>query len=291
MLLTIAASDPLGGAGVQADLTTFAAFGVHGASALTTVTAQSLTAVTAVDPVRADLVARQIDSVATELGVAGVKTGLLRRREVVELVADRIERGSLPAPVVDPVMVDGRGVPFLADEVEQAYRERLFPLARVITPNRREAELLAGTSLPGPAAVLDCAETLRGLGSDAVVVTGGAFEGKPDDVVITADGDAWVEPGRRVHTGNVRGSGCTFSAALAAGLALGSGLERAVADAGRFVRSAIEASAAWSLDGPGPVSHTIHGYPDPVHGYPDPNPREHDNGTRQPKPHAQADPH
>ena len=256
VLLTIAASDPLGGAGVQADLATFAAFGVHGASALTAVTAQSLTTVTAVDPVGVELVADQIDSVASCMGVAGAKTGLLRRREVVELVAGRVESGDLPAPVVDPVMVDGRGVPFVGDEVETAYRERLFPLARAITPNRREAELLAGTSLPGPEAVLDCAEVFRGLGSAAVVVTGGAFDGQPDDVVITA-ADAWVEPGRRVHTGNVRGSGCTFSAALAAGLALGHGLEDAVAAAARFVRSAIEASAAWSLDGPGPVSHTM----------------------------------
>ena len=257
VLLTIAASDPLGGAGVQADLATFAAFGVHGTSALTTVTAQSLTTVTAVAPVGADLVANQIDSVVSCLGVAGAKTGLLRRREVVELVADRVERGDLPAPVVDPVMVDGRGVPFVGDEVENAYRERLFPLARAITPNRREAELLVGMSLPGPEAVLECTDVFRGLGSDAVVVTGGAFDGQPDDVVITAAGDAWVEPGRRVHTGNVRGSGCTFSAALAAGLALGQGLEDAVASAARFVRSAIEASAAWSLDGPGPVSHTV----------------------------------
>ena len=257
VLLTIAASDPLGGAGVQADLATFAALGVHGASALTAVTAQSLTAVTAVEPVEAGLVARQIDSVASELGVAGAKTGLLRRREVVELVADRVESGVLPAPVVDPVMVDGKGVPFVAGEVEEAYRRRLFRLARVITPNRREAELLAGTSLPGPEAVLECAEAFRGLGSDAVVVTGGGFDGQPDDVVITAAGETWVAPGRRVHTGNVRGSGCTFSAALSARLALGADLERAVAAAGRFVRSAIEASAAWSLDGPGPVSHAL----------------------------------
>ena len=261
VLLTIAASDPLGGAGVQADLATFAAFGVHGASALTTVTAQSLTAVTAVEPVGTDLVARQIDSVASELGVAGAKTGLLRRAEVVDLVADRVEGGVLPPPVVDPVMVDGRGVPFVAAEVQDAYRERLFPLARAITPNRREAELLAGTPLPGPEAVLDSADVFRALGAPAVVVTGGAFEGRPDDVVITASGDAWVEPGHRVHTSNVRGSGCTFSAALAAGLALGHSLEDAVATAGRFVRSAIEASAAWSLTGPGPISHTIPGNP------------------------------
>ena len=261
VLLTIAASDPLGGAGVQADLATFAALGVHGASALTAVTAQSLTAVTGVEPVEAGLVASQIDSVASELGVAGAKTGLLRRREVVELVADRVERGVLPAPVVDPVMVDGKGVPFVGSEVETAYRERLFPLARAITPNRREAELLAGVSLPGPEAVLECAEAFRRLGSDAVVVTGGAFDGQPDDVVITAAGDAWVEPGQRIHTGNVRGSGCTFSAALAARLALGDALDRAVAASARIVRSAIEASAGWQLDGPGPVSHTVPGQP------------------------------
>ena len=259
VLLTIAASDPLGGAGVQADLATFAAFGVHGASALTAVTAQSLTTVTEVAPVAADLVADQIDSVASCMGVAGAKTGLLRRREVVELVADRVERGDLPAPVVDPVMVDGRGVAFVGDEVQDAYRERLFPLARAITPNRREAELLAGIPLPGPGAVLDCAEVFRALGPGAVVVTGGAFDGQPDDVVITAAGDAWVEPGHRVHTGNVRGSGCTFSAALAASLALGHSLEEAVAAAGRFVRSAIETSSAWPLDGPGPISHIVPG--------------------------------
>ncbi len=255
VLLTIAASDPLGGAGVQADMATFAALGVHGASSLTAVTAQSLTAVTAVDPVAPGLVARQIDSVASELALSGAKTGLLLGREVVELVADRVESGVLPAPVVDPVMVDGKGVPFVAAEVEEAYRRRLFRLARAITPNRREAELLVGAPLPGPEAVLERAGTFRRLGSGAVVVTGGGFDGRPDDVVITASGDAWVEPGRRVDTGNVRGSGCTFSAALAAGLALGADLERAVAAAGRFVRSAIEASAGWPLVGPGPVSH------------------------------------
>ena len=257
VLLTIAASDPLGGAGVQADLATFAAFGVHGASALTAVTAQSLTAVTAVEPVQADLVARQIDSVASELGVAGAKTGLLRRLEIVELVATRVERGSLPAPIVDPVMVDGKGVRLVPGEVEDAYRRRLFPLARVVTPNRAEAELLAGTELPSAEAVLDCAGSFRELGSEAVVVTGGGFDGESDDAVITAAGDCWVVRGSRIATRNVRGSGCTFSAALAASLALGADLDRAVAAAGRFVRAAIAASAGWTLDGPGPVSHAL----------------------------------
>ena len=271
VLLTIAASDPLGGAGVQADLTTFAALGVHGASALTAVTAQSLSAVTAAAPIDVELVAAQIDAVAAELGVTGAKTGLLRRREVVELVADRVACNVLPAPVVDPVMVDGRGTRFVADDVVEAYRQHLFPLARVLTPNRSEAELLAGVPLPGPEAVVDSADVFRALGAGAVVVTGGAFDdelhgGEPTDVMITdamitdvviTPDDAWEVPGIRIPTRNVRGSGCTFSAALAARLALGDDLDRAVTAAGRFVRSAIKASAAWRFDGSGPVSHAL----------------------------------
>ncbi len=252
--LTIAASDPLGGAGVQADLATFAAFGVHGASALTAVTAQSLRAVAAVEPVSLDVVAAQIDSVAADLRPAAVKTGLLSRREVVELVASRVASGALVAPVVDPVMVDGSGKRFVSPEVERAYRRRLFPLARVITPNRAEAELLVGERLPDARAVFDHADALRALGAPAVVVTGGGFEGPPDDVVITAT-DAWAEPGQRVHTANVRGSGCTFSAALASALATGRDVAGAVAEARRYVQAAIESSAAWSLNGRGPVSH------------------------------------
>ena len=254
--ITIAASDPLGGAGVQADLATFAARGVHGTSALTTVTAQSLT------------------------GAHGGRCGAGRRGRLPDATrwqtpstsplprrgccaGERWWRwwpsgcsgGVLPPPVVDPVMVDGAGVRFVSDEVEQAYRKRLFPLARVITPNRAEAELLARRQLPDAEAVLACAEEFRSLGAAAVVVTGGAFDSDPDNVVITAS-DAWVVPGRRIATRNVRGSGCTFSAAVAADLALGADLAQAVQDAARFVRAAIERSASWRLNGPGPVSHS-----------------------------------
>ncbi|MCY4664040.1 MAG: PfkB family carbohydrate kinase, partial [Acidimicrobiaceae bacterium] len=185
------------------------------------------------------------------------KTGLLRRREIVELVAERVESGALPAPVVDPVMVDGGGARLVPDEVEHAYRRRLFPLARAITPNRGEAELLARTSLPDAEAVLDCAQAFRGLGAEAVVVTGGGFDGDPDDAVITASGDAWIVRNSRIATDNVRGSGCTFSAAMTTNLALGADLRQAVGAAGRFVRSAIEASASWQVEGRGPVSHAM----------------------------------
>ena len=253
--LTVAASDPLGGAGVQADLTTFAALGVHGASAVTAVTAQTLTAVTAVVPVDAEVVAAQIDEAAAAFDVAAVKTGLLRRPEVIELVASRVADGVLPAPVVDPVMVDGRGVRFVDAEVVAAYREALFPLARVVTPNRAEAELLVGEELPGSAAVVERAEALRALGAD-VVVTGGGFDGPPDDVVVTGAG-VRVYPRRRIRTDNVRGSGCTFSAAVAASLALGCDLAEAASAAGDFVRRAIEVSASWDVGGPGPVAHVM----------------------------------
>ena len=262
VVLTVAASDPLGGAGMQADLATFAAFGVHGTSAITAVMAQSLTAVTAVAPMGAAMVEAQVRSVASTAGFepSAAKTGLLFRPDTVDLAAALIDEGVLPAPVVDPVMVNGRGEPIVEPAVEAAYRERLIPRARVITPNRAEAELLAGTDFADAVEVLGKADALRALGAAAVVVTGGGFEGPPDDVVITPD-DAWAAPGRRVRTANVRGSGCTFSAALACGLALGRGLEAAVSASGRFVRAAIEASAGWPVDGTGPVAHTLRAHP------------------------------
>ncbi len=255
--LTIAASDPLGGAGIQADLATFAALGVHGTSALTAVTAQSLRSVTAVELVSPELVASQIDSITAELAVTGAKTGMLRSPEVVSLVASRVAAGDLPAPVVDPVMVDGRGRRFVSEETEAAYRDLLFPVARVLTPNRAEAELLTQTSLPGPEEVLVHAERFRSLGSAAVVVTGGAFEGEPHDVVITADGNDWGIEGQRIGTSNVRGSGCTFSAAIAAGLASGTGLSEAIKQAHNLVSRSITAAMAWRFGGAGPVSHII----------------------------------
>ena len=150
-------------------------------------------------------------------------------------------------------MVDGRGVRFVDEAVVSAYREALFPLARVVTPNRGRGRAAGGAELAGSAAVAERAEAFRALGAD-VVVTGGGFDGPPDDVIVTGAG-VRVYPGRRIRTDNVRGSGCTFSAALAASLALGRDLAEAVATAGDFVRRAIEVSASWDVGGPGPVAH------------------------------------
>ncbi|MEZ5167232.1 MAG: hydroxymethylpyrimidine/phosphomethylpyrimidine kinase [Acidimicrobiales bacterium] len=242
LALTIAAHDPIGGAGVAADLTTFAAFDVHGLVAITAVTAQGLGRVDAVVPTSSELLRAQLDGLL-ELGpIDAVKVGLLLDVAQVELLADRFEAGDLPAPVVDPVMVTGRGVRFVREEVEQACRARLFPVARVLTPNRAEAALLGGE----PAA-------LRSLGADLVVVTDGAGDGT--DLLIDDRGSRTLPTGGWVDTANVRGSGCTFAAALTAELARGADTDDAARSAKRFVEARLRRSADWRFAGPGPLSH------------------------------------
>lgn len=254
--LTIAASDPLGGAGLQADLITFAHRGVHGVSAVTAVTAQTRSAVTQVEMVSPELVAAQIDGIVEELPVVAVKTGLLARAAVVELIAERVRAGRLPAPIVDPVMVDGQGRRFIDPSVEQAYRDHLFPLAQVITPNLAEASLLVGEPLTAVSDVVDHAAALRALGPEIVVVTGGAFADDPQDVCVTSDA-MWSSKHERVETTNVRGSGCTFAAAVTAEVAHGFDLLEAIGLAGEFVHDAIVDSASWPFGPGGPVSHRL----------------------------------
>ena len=259
VVLTVAANDPLGGAGLGADLATFAALGVQGSSAVTAVTAQRLTSVDRVEWIDPAMVAAQIDSVAAELDVTAVKTGLLGQAETVGLVADRVVAGQLPGPVVDPVLVDGRGEPIVEEEVVAAYRE-LFSSARVVTPNLAEARLLVGA----PAASVDeMAPALAEFGAGLVVVTGGAQDdrdpGRADDALIAPDGRVTWLRSARIDTRNVRGSGCTFAAAVAAGLGLGRGPADAVEFAHRFVRAQLRAAATWEFGGVGPVSHAAEG--------------------------------
>jgi hydroxymethylpyrimidine/phosphomethylpyrimidine kinase len=245
VVLTIAAHDPLGGAGIAADLTTFAALGTHGMVAVTAVTAQRFDAVERVVATPADLLADQIDAVVASAEIAAVKVGLLFDPAQVEVVADRVADGRLPAPVVDPVMVDGRGDRFVAAEIEATARRRLFPRAAVLTPNRAEAEILG----PG-------AEELASLGAGLVVVTGGAAAGT--DLLVRPDATTETIEGEWVDTANVRGSGCTFAAAMAALLSRGVEAEAAVRAAKDFVRERLVDGASWSFTGTGvtgPVSH------------------------------------
>ncbi len=259
VVLTIAGSDPSGGAGIQADLATFAAHGVHGTAVLTALTAQNTTGVQGVHLVPSDFVASQLDSVLTDLDVAAVKTGMLANEEVIRLVAGRAAVGELPNLVVDPVMVASTGARLLDRGAEQAYVEALLPHARVATPNLREASVLLGLDRPlrSAADVRTHAQALASLVPDGwVVVTGGhVTDDDAVDLVIGPDGvselrSPWVD------TTNDHGTGCTFASATAAGLASGQSVADAVAEAKRYVAGRIRRSAAWRLGhGRGPVAH------------------------------------
>jgi hydroxymethylpyrimidine/phosphomethylpyrimidine kinase len=267
IVVTVAAHDPLGGAGVAADLTTFAAMGAHGMVALTAVTAQRLDSVDRVEPVAAELLAAQLDGIIAECRPAAMKVGLLLDAAQVAVVAERVADGRLPRPVVDPVMVDGRGKRFVAPEVQAACRHVLFPLAAVLTPNRAEATLLAAPSAPGnftntPNNLADHAE-LAGLGAELVVVTGGGPGAGAIDLLVSSAGDVSELRGDWVETANVRGTGCTFAAAIAAGMAHGLAPVDAAVAAKAFVTARLVDGADWSWSGGdtsqarrvGPVSH------------------------------------
>lgn len=256
--LTIAAHDPLGGAGLAADLTTFGALGVHGAVAVSAVTAQRLGSVDRVEATPLGLLDAQLDGIISSLPIAAVKIGLLGSADAVELVADRIGAGLLPAPVVDPVLVDGRGQRFVGSDIEAAMRARLFPVAAVVTPNLGEVSVLTSSPVGSPDDVVALAPDLASLGADLVVATGGAAPGdRAVDVAVTADGSVHRIDAPWIDTPNVRGSGCTFAAAITAALACGDAPITAVERAKRFVSGRLRASTWDELDGAGPVAHWI----------------------------------
>ena len=184
--MTIAGSDSGGGAGVQADLKTFAALGVYGASTLTAITAQNTVGVTAVHEIPTDVIRAQIDAVLTDIGADAVKTGMLSSSVIIECVADALEHWGVPALVVDPVMVAKSGDSLLQQEAVGALRSRLLPLASVVTPNIPEAEVLTGMSIGSDADVRNAARAIVGMGAKAVVVKGGHREGPATDVFSTA---------------------------------------------------------------------------------------------------------
>jgi hydroxymethylpyrimidine/phosphomethylpyrimidine kinase len=237
--LTIAGSDSGGGAGIQADLKTFAALGVHGASAITAITAQNTVGVTHIFELPPSLITAQIDAVASDLGVDAAKTGMLSSAEIIEAVAAAVERHGIRLLVVDPVMVAKGGARLLRDEAVGALRSRLLPLAAVITPNIPEAEVLLGRTITSLDQRREAARDLLALGPRAVVVKGGHADG--DAIDVFWDGSALVELiATRIDTPNTHGSGCTFSAAIAARLAAGRQPIDAVRDAKQFITSAIE---------------------------------------------------
>jgi len=236
--LTIAGSDSSGGAGIQANLKTFAALGVFGTSAITALTAQNTRGVQAVHAVPADLVVAQVEAVLDDLDVRAVKTGMLATTDVVRAVAELARAGRLPRLVVDPVMVASSGDRLLEQIAERAYVDDLVPHATVLTPNVREAEVLLGASVATLEEQREAARALGALGPRVVVVKGGhAVRGSGGEAVdMVWDGAALRElRAPRVDTVNNHGSGCTFASAVAAGLASGLDIWRALEQAKHFV--------------------------------------------------------
>lgn len=252
--LTIAGSDSGGGAGIQADLKTFHRFGVFGTCAITAVTAQNTVGVADWIPLDATFVRRQIDSVVADLRPAAVKSGMLGTAAVAEAVADAVGEYRLAPFVVDPVMVATSGDLLLDASAIGSVRDRLAPVADLITPNLDEVAVLLGVRPRGIDAMCEAAEQLvRKLGARAALVKGGHLDG--DDVVdVLFDGALHVFRRARIVTTSTHGTGCTLSAAIAARLALGDSLLEAVTHALAFVQRAIETAPGLG-SGHGPLNH------------------------------------
>ena len=257
--LTIAGSDSSGGAGIQADLKTFTALGVYGASVITALTAQNTTGVRAVHTPDAEFVRAQLRAVFDDLTVGATKTGMLANAPIIAVVAEELERHPSATVVVDPVMVATSGDRLLDADAVDIMRTRLFPRALVITPNLAEAAALLDTHPADTLAAMERQgrELLR-FGARAVLMKGGhaAGDARGRDLLIAADGRCRIIEGRWIDTRNTHGTGCTLSAAIAAGLARGLPLEDAVVAAKSYLSAALEAARDMQLGaGHGPVDH------------------------------------
>ena len=238
--MSIAGSDSGGGAGIEADLKTFAAFNVHGTVAITAITAQNTMGVYGIGDVDLDLIGKQIDSVVQDIGVDAAKTGMLHRIEVIELVARKVKEYGFPL-VVDPVMVAKSGARLLKKEAEEALIKYLIPVAKVVTPNAMEAEVLSGTKVSTVDEMKEAARRIASLGCEAVVVKGGHAGPKEKALDILYYKERFFEvEGERFDTKTTHGTGCGFSAAITACLAKGLDVVEAVMRAKEFIRYAVE---------------------------------------------------
>ena len=251
--LTIAGSDSGGGAGIQADLKTFAALGVYGTSAITAVTAQNTCGVWAVTDLDAAIVAAQIDAVVTDIGADAVKTGMLANEQLIAIVADRVRQHGVTKLVVDPVMVATSGDVLLPAGAVVLLSMLLLPLALVVTPNRPEAEMLSGHPISDRPSLEDAARRIADRGARYVLIKGGHAEGPATDVLF--DGQTFREFSvPRIATTSTHGTGCTLSAAITAYLARGRTVEAAVAAAKVYLTAALQAAVPIG-HGHGPVHH------------------------------------
>ncbi len=250
--LTIAGSDPSGGAGIQADLKTFHQFGVYGEAVITLVTVQNTVRVARVECLPPDLVAEQVRAVIEDIPPAAAKTGALGNAAILEAVAGMAGGFAFPL-VVDPVMISKHGAPLLAPDDSRVFRERLVPLASLLTPNLAEAAALADMEVRGEDQMRRAAERIVRMGAKAVLVKGGHLAQTATDVLL-ADGNWYEFPAGRIGTRHTHGTGCTLSAAITAELARGAPLVEAVRRAKLFITEAIRTSPGLG-SGSGAVNH------------------------------------
>jgi hydroxymethylpyrimidine/phosphomethylpyrimidine kinase len=255
--LTIAGSDSSGGAGIQADLKTFAALGVYGACVITALTAQNTQGVTGIHQVPPDFVTAQIDAVFADLDVGAVKIGMVAELSVIEAITAGLTRWSPRHIVLDPVMVATSGDRLLADDAVEALRTKLVPRASILTPNLPEAAALLNEPVASSeAAIEDQGRRLLALGCPAVLIKGGHGQGSESIDYLVRESGTIALAAPRVATQNTHGTGCSLSSAIAAGLAKGEDLETAVRNAKAFVSAAITASDRFSVGhGHGPIHH------------------------------------
>lgn len=252
--LTIAGSDSGGGAGIQADLKTFQELDVFGMSAITAITIQNTLGVENVYPLPPEASAEQIRAVGSDLGVDALKTGMLFNAEIIKQVAEQISSFGWQNVVVDPVMIAKGGAELLLPEAIQAMKEHLLPLALIVTPNIPEAESLSGITIRTMEDRREAAKRIADYGSRSVVIKGGHGQGE-QIIDLLYDGSSFTGlGGRRIETKHTHGTGCTFSAAIAAGLAKGQTIEQAVEEARAFIQAAIEDTLELG-QGHGPTNH------------------------------------
>jgi len=252
--LTIAGSDSGGGAGIQADLKTFGALGVFGTSAITAITAQNTVAVSRIQEVDPEVVAAQIDAVAGDIGVDAAKTGMLSSKAITRAVAAALKRHLIPNLVVDPVMVSKTGARLLKEDAIAPLKAEILPLAEIVTPNIPEAEILSGHKITDAETLREAARRILDLGPARVVIKGGHSD-SPNVVDLYYDGKSFEElKAERVQTRSTHGTGCTFSAAIAAYLAHGLPPLDAVARAKEFLTAALQAPPSIGK-GIGPIDH------------------------------------
>ena len=257
-VLTIAGSDSGGGAGIQADIKAISAMGCYAASAITAITVQNTLGVQAVHPVPLDILKGQIDAVLSDIGADAIKIGMLHSSEVVNLVAEMIEKYEIRNVVLDPVMVSTSGPRLIEENAVEVIKTRLMPLARVITPNIPEAEILAGCSITSEDDFDEIARKLSGNIGISVLLKAGHLSGDNlvDYFYNAEDGTMTKLPSKRVHTMNTHGTGCTLSSAFAAALAKGDGLTAAAISARKYIEQAIISGADYEIGGGhGPVNH------------------------------------